>query len=174
DSIIDLANGYFEQYSKSELNKTILRQATVFNNQDGSVLLGISVNEWDFVCMVSETNFYEIHKSRQKIIPLDIKSVLPVLTYKSFLKDSVLHSDFIAFLNKLDLYERDLSNDFEEYLNQIFSIKFLMPRKGTSVTAYIDVCDYYMHPRDLKRLQEEYFTPVLLSFDRKLKKFVHR
>lgn len=174
DTIVDLRNGYYEEFhSWSDQSKLILRQAAIFNNDEGSKLLGISVCSYDFVCMLSKTSFYEVSKSQNSIKPISPKAILPQLTYQDFLKDISQLSELKDYLRKQDLTDSGFYDDFDEYLNEsgIFAIKYSMPRKGTSLIANIDVCDHFLGREEWLRLKGKYFKEVFLKYDGKLKTF---
>ena len=47
-----------------ENDTTNEKQAAIYHNHDGTRTLGISIVTWDFACMIGETTFYEIPKSK--------------------------------------------------------------------------------------------------------------
>ena len=97
DTIIDLKNGYYEEFSSSEDgNKTIIRQAAIFQNHDGSSTLGISRIGWDFQCYNYETIFYEIPKLKDRINTILNDDILPNLSIREF----ILDSNVLSVLNK--------------------------------------------------------------------------
>lgn len=175
DTIIDLRNGYYEEFyaDKNDNYNLTLRQAAIFNNVEGTQLLGITVCIWDFVCFQSNTSFYEISKSRKSIKPINLSVILPQLTYQDFLQDISLLSDLKEYMSKQSLADADSYDDFDEYLNEsgVFDIKYSLPRKGTSVIASIGACDYYIDKDKWSRLKEKYFTEVALKYNSNLKRF---
>lgn len=178
DTLVDVKNGYYEEfYLWDNATKVTLRQAAIFKNKEDTKLLGITINSWDFACMLSKTSFYEIAQSKKQIKSIDIENILPHLTYQDFLKDTSKLSSMNAEVQKLEITELDKYDSFEAFLkdNSMFDIKYKMPRVGTSVTASIDVCDYYLGSDEWLKLKEKYFKEVNLKYDSKMKKFgVHK
>ena len=95
DTIIDLRNAYYEEFSSyGEGDTTIIRQAAIFHNHDGSRTLGISISSWDFQCYIYETNFYEIPKLKDSINTIANDDILPNLSIREFIIDSNVFSVF--------------------------------------------------------------------------------
>lgn len=174
DTIVDLSNGYYEQFYKWEDGtKITLRQATVFKNKDNSKLLGITVHSWDFVCMVSKTSFYEIGTTKKDIKVIDTRALMPPLTFKDFLKDTSSVPNLIANLEELETTELDKYDNFESFVkeNNLFDIKYSMPQIGMSLTANVDVCDYYLDMDEWNWLKAKHFKEVVLKYNNDLKRF---
>lgn len=179
DTIIDLRNGYYEEFrSHGDGNKTIVRQAAIFHNHDGSRTLGISITEYDFVCFFDKTNFYEIPKSKDSIHTVLNDEILPDLTIREFVTDTI-----VSVLNKYlpELQGNYLgSNDtIDKLLSEVYHIAYILPQRGTSLIATLGVCDYI--PRnevsitsDDWSIIENGFVSIELKYDKTRKKFKKR
>jgi len=177
DTIIDLRNGYYEEFSSvGESNKTIIRQAAIFHNQDGSRTLGVSITEYDFVCFISKTNFYKISKSKDSITTILNDDILPDLNIREF----VLNSNIISVLNKylpeLQGNYLDSNATIDNFLSEIYNITYLLPQRGTSLIATLEVCDYIPTNEvsissDDWLIIENNFISIELEYDKKRKRF---
>ncbi|MCP3928309.1 MAG: hypothetical protein GY705_04340 [Bacteroidetes bacterium] len=141
DTIVDLNNGYYEEYaSNGEDNKTILRQASIFRNTDGSTTLGVTASGWDFQCFDYITNFYEI--SKDTICEVAIYDIIPRLDFKDFIDDTKIISILNSYLPKLQETYLNSNATVEKFLNEIYEITYIMPQRGTSLIATLGICDY--------------------------------
>ena len=177
DTIIDLRNGYYEEFRSSEKgNKTITRQAAIFHNHDESRILGISITEYDFVCFHNETNFYEILKSRDSIHVISNVDVLPHLNIREFIIDTNILSILNRCLPELQGNYLDSNDSIDKLLSEVYYIRYLLPQGGTTIIATLGVCDYIptnqisITPDDWSIIENN-FTPIELAYDKKEKKF---
>lgn len=178
DTIIDLRNGYYEEF-KSEKggNKTIIRQAALFHNHDGSKTLGISKTAYDFVCFYNETNFYEIIKSKDSIFAVFNDDVLPDLSIREFIIDSNIISVLNKYLPEIQGSYLDLNATVDGLLSEFYQIIYILPQRGTSLVSTLRICDYIptnivtMTSDDLSII-ENCFVSIEMKYDRILKKFV--
>lgn len=174
DTIIDLRNGYYE-----EGNETMIRQAAIFHNHDGSRTLGISITQYDFVCFYNETSFYEISKSKDSINPILSGDILPDLKIREF----VIAANVFPVLNKYlpEIQENylDSTATIDKLLSEIYHIAYIMPRKGTNLIATLKVCDYIptnevsITPDDWSIIEND-FVSIELEYDKTRKKFKKR
>ncbi len=180
DTIIDLRNGYYEEFSSLGANdKTIIRQAALFRNHDGSTTLGISTASWDFQCYVFETNFYEIPKRRDSIYTIANDEILPDLDIRALLSDSTV----LAVLNQHvpAIQEQYLGSNatIDELLSEVYDIVYLLPQKGTTLIATLKVCDYIptnevnIDPKDWAII-EAASASIELEYDKTRKVFKRR
>ncbi|MFT7612870.1 MAG: hypothetical protein ACI9J3_001836 [Parvicellaceae bacterium] len=177
DTIVDLNNGYYEEYaSNGDHNKTILRQASIFYNVDGSTTLGISISKWDFQCFVYTTNFYEISKSKDIITESSIYDIVPHLDFKEFFDDANTISVLNKYLQKLQGVYLDSNATVENLLNEVYDITYILPQRGTSLIATLRICDY-IPTNEIEISAEDWsliensFHSIELIYDKKLKKF---
>lgn len=179
DTIIDLRNGYYEEFrSHGDGNKTIVRQAAIFHNHDGSRTLGISITEYDFVCFFDKTNFYEIPKSKDSIHTVLNDEILPDLTIREFVTDTIV-SVLNKYLPELQGNYLDSNDTIDKLLSEVYHIAYILPQRGTSLIATLGVCDYI--PRnevsitsDDWSIIENGFVSIELKYDKTRKKFKKR
>lgn len=180
DTIIDLRNGYYEEFSSLGANdKTIIRQAALFRNHDGSTTLGISTASWDFQCYVFVTSFYEIPKRRDSIYTIANDEILPDLDIRALLSDSTV----LAVLNQHvpAIQEQYLGSNatIDELLSEVYDIVYLLPQKGTTLIATLKVCDYIptnevnIDPKDWAII-EAASASIELEYDKTRKVFKRR
>lgn len=180
DTIIDLRNGYYEAYaSLGAGDKTILRQAAIFHNQDGSRTLGISITSYDFVCYNYETHFYEIPKSRDSMRMLMSEDILPDLSIRAFLKDTSVLSVLNKYLPALQKSYLGPDATIDEVLSEIYDIVYLLPQRGTDLISTLRVCDYIPTnevsiPPDDWSIIANNFVSIVLEYDNTRKKFKKR
>lgn len=177
DTIVDLNNGYYEEYSSDEEgNKTITRQATIFRNHDGSRTLGVSITEYDFVCFNSKTTFYEIPKSKDSVTSVLPADILPQLSIGDFLVDTTVTSVLNNYLPEIQARYLDADATIDKVLSEVYHIKYLLPQRGTSLIATLRVCDYIptnlvsISPEDWSIIENN-FTSIKLEYDKKRKAF---
>lgn len=180
DTIIDLRNGYYEEFSSLGTDhKTIIRQATLFRNHDGSTTLGISTASWDFQCYVFETNFYEIPKGKDSIYTIENDEILPDLDIKAFLSDSTVLAVLNHYLPAIQEQYLGSNATIDEVLSEVYDIVYLLPQKGTTLIATLKVCDYIptnevsIHPKDWAII-ENVLVSVELEYDRTRKTYKRR
>lgn len=177
DTIIDLRNGYYEEFLSYEAgHKTTIRQAAIFHNHDGSRTLGISITEYDFVCFYTETNFYEISKSKDSINSVLKDDILPDLDIKEFVVDTTVFSVLNEYLPDIQENYLDATATIDEILSEIYHITYLLPQRGTSLIATLRLCDYIptnvvsISPDDWSII-ENGFVFIGLEYDKTQKKF---
>ncbi len=176
DTIIDLRNGYYEEFhSHGDGNKTIVRQAAIFHNHDGSRTLGISITEYDFVCFLDKTNFYEISKSKDRIHSILNDDILPDLNVREFVTDSIV-TVLKKYLPKIQENYLDSNATIDDVLSEVYDILYLLPQRGTSLIATLRVCDHIptnevsIHPNDWSIIENK-FVSIELDYDKTQKKF---
>ncbi len=180
DTIIDLNNGYYEEFSSSEGgSKTVIRQAAIFRNHDGSTTLGVSIASWDFQCYVYESNFYDIAKSGDSIHIVANADILPELSIREFIAGSKV----LPVLNKyLPTIQKDYLSPTatsDEVLSEIYHIVYRLPQTGTSLLATLKICDYIptnevsIHPSDWAII-ENVSRSIELEYDKTQKTFKRR
>ena len=173
DTIIDLRNGYYEEFlSFKEGDKTIVRQAAIFHNHDGSRTLGISITEYDFVCFYNETNFYEISKSKDSIHTILNDDILPDLNIREFVIDTIV-SVLNKYLPELQGNYLDSNDTIDKLLSEVYQITYILPQRGTSLIATLGVCDYIpvsISPDDWSIIEND-FVSIELEYDKTRKKF---
>jgi hypothetical protein len=177
DTIIDIRNGYYEEFASYEDgNKTVTRQASIFHNHDGSKILGISITEWDFQCFNYETNFYKISKSKDSIGTISNKDILPLLNIKELVADSNVFYIFNKYLPEIQENYLDSNATIDEVLSEVYSIIYILPRRGTDLIATLRVCDYIPTnevniSRDDWSIIEKSILFIELEYDKIQKKF---
>ncbi len=176
DTIVDLRNGYYEEYHSFGVgDKTMLQQAAIFRNQDGSSTLGISITEYDFVCFFDKTNFYEIPKSSDTIHMLTTNDALPDLTVRDLVTDTIV-SVLNTYLPKLQGGYLDATDTIDKLLSEVYHVAYILPRHGTNLTATLMVCDYIptneisIRAEDWAIIEND-FLSIELKYDRKRKRF---
>lgn len=163
DTIIDLKNGYYEEFlADGGDNKTITRQAAIFRNHDGSTTLGITITEYDFVCLYSKTSFYRISKSRDSINTVEPADILPELTIREFLVDTTILSVLHQYLPEIQESYLDANATIEKVLSEVYHIVYLLPQRGTSLLATLRVCDYI--PTNAVNINQEQWTIIENNF----------
>lgn len=177
DTIIDLRNGYYEEYSAYGAgDKTIIRQAAIFHNHDGSRTLGISITSYDFVCYHYETNFYEISKMKDSINMLMHDDLLPDLSIREFIVDSNIFSVLNKYLPEIQKSYLGSNATIDEVLSEVYDIVYLLPQRGTSLITTLRVCDYIptnivsINPDDWSIIEND-FVSIELEYDKTRKKF---
>lgn len=180
DTIIDLKNGYYEEFSSVGAdNKTIIRQAAVFRNHDGSTTLGVSTASWDFQCYVFETNFYEIPKRRDSIYTIANDEILPALDIRAFLPDSTVLTVLNQYVPAIKEQYLGSNATIDEILSEVYDIVYLLPQKGTTLIAALRVCDYIptnevnIHPDDWAIIKNV-LVSIELEYDKAQKVFKRR
>jgi len=172
DSIVDLANGYFEENNPD----IILRQAAVFNNDDGSKLLGVTACEYDFVCYYFYTEFFEITTNAEQLSIKKVDSILPELSIKEFIEGTKAAEAVKKLIKQIK--PGYLAEGFTEadVLKEVYHIKYIIPQFGTSITATLSVCDYL--PTNEVEVSNEIwgsiekdFRTISLKYDKALKRF---
>ncbi len=177
DTIVDLKNGYYEEFlSSGDGNKTIIRQAAIFHNHDGSRTLGVSITSWDFQCYIYKTNFYEIPKLKDSINTIINDDILPNLNIREFILDSNISSVINKYLPEIQENYLGPNATIEEVLSEVYDIIYILPQRGTSLTATLRVCDYIptnevsINPDDWAIIDND-FVSIELEYDKTLKKF---
>ena len=179
DTTIDLRNGYYEEFHTfGGDDKSIVRQAAIFHNHDGSRTLGISITEYDFVCFFGKTNFYEIPKSKDSIHTISNDDILPDLNIRELVTDTII-TVLNKYLPKLQGNYLDSNDTIDKLLSEVYHITYLLPRWGTNVIATLGVCDYIPTNEtsitaDDWSIIENDFLSIELEYDRKQKKFKKR
>lgn len=176
DTIVDLKNGYYEEfYSFGDGDKHIIRQAAIFHNQDGSRTLGISIAEYDFVCVYDKTDFYEISKSKDGIHPILKEDLLPDLKIRAFVKDTTI-SILNKYLPKLQGNYLDSNATMDKLLSEIYHISYTLPQWGTTLIVTLGTCDYIprneinISANDWSILEND-IVSMELEYDKTAKKF---
>lgn len=177
DTLIDLSNGYYEESSASGGDyKTITRQAAIFRNDDGTKTLGITIVEYDFVCFHSKTDFYEIAKTKDSITTISTAAILPELTIREFLTDTLVLTILHKYLPQIRKKYLEANATIDEVLSEIYHIIYLLPQRGTNMKATLKVCDYI--PTNVVSITaddwliiENNFGVMELEYDNKRKKF---
>lgn len=176
DTIIDLKNGYYEEFwSFGDGNKHIIRQAAIFHNQDGTRTLGISIAEYDFVCVFDKTNFYEISKSKDSIMSILNDDILPDLYIREFVTDTIV-SVLIKYLPEIQANYLGSNATIDQLLSEIYHITYIIPQTGTNLIATLGVCDYIprnevsIKPEDWSIIEND-FVSLKLAYDKTQKKF---
>lgn len=180
DTIIDLRNGYYEEFHAvhGEDHKTIVRQAAIFRNHDGSSTLGISTTEYDFVCFLGKTNFYKISSSKDRIHPILNEDILPELHIREFVTDSIV-SVLHKYLPALQGNYLDANATIEKLLSEVYHIIYILPQRGTNIIATLKVCDYIpsnetsIAPDDWLIIEND-FVSIELAYDKTRKQFKRR
>ncbi|GAB5553175.1 MAG: hypothetical protein Sapg2KO_27660 [Saprospiraceae bacterium] len=179
DTIVDLRNGYYEEfYSFEGDDKHIIRQAAIFHNQDGSRTLGISIAEYDFVCFYDKTDFYEISKSKDSIHPTLKEDLLPDLNFREFVKDTTI-SVLNKYLPKLQENYLDSNATIDKLLSEIYYISYILPQWGTTLIVTLGACDYIprneisINSDDWSIIENEILS-IELVYDKIEKKFKKR
>jgi len=177
DTIIDLKNGYYEEFSSlGENNKTTIRQAAIFKNHDGSTTLGVSIASWDFQCYVFETNFYEIPKRKDSIYTIANDEILPGLAIKAFISDSSVLTVLNQYLPAIQEKYLGSNATIDEVLSELYDIIYVQPQRGTTLIATLKVCDYIptnevsIHPNDWAII-ENVLISIELEYDKVRKIF---
>ena len=176
DTIIDLRNGYYEEFSSSGRDdKTIVRQAAIFHNHDGSRTLGISITEYDFVCFFGKTDFYEISKPEDSLHTILNDEILPDLSIREFVTDTIV---FVLnkYLPELQGNYLDANATIDKLLSEVYHITYILPQRGTGLIATLGVCDYIPTnevsiPPDDWSIVENDFVSIELEYDKTQKKF---
>ncbi|MFT7247328.1 MAG: hypothetical protein ACI97P_000092 [Arcticibacterium sp.] len=177
DTLIDLKNGYYEEFlAYDDDNKTITRQASIFHNHDGSGMLGVSITQWDFVCFHTETNFYEIAESKDSIHAILKDDILPDLNIREFVTDSNAFNLLGKYLPQYQETYTDTNATIDAILSQVYSIVYRLPQRGTDLIATLKVCDYLPLKevdvgQDNWSIFENSFLAIELEYDKKQKKF---
>ena len=138
DTVVDLKNGYYAEVKDDE----IIRQAAVFNNSDGTKTLGVTVCIWDFVCFNYVSNFYNISKLNDTLVIVEDKSILPEIKILDFIKGTSIAEVLKKYLLKLKGGYLDEEATIDDLLSELYEIKYIIPQKGTSIKAKLEVCDY--------------------------------
>jgi hypothetical protein len=175
DTILDLSNGYYEEFHSSGGDKkTILRQACLFQNEDDTKTLAVSITYWDFSCFMNTSSFYEISKDSSTAIQnIDI---LPSLDILDFVAGTNIVSILKKYLPELKKGYLDSNATITELLNEIYNIRYTMPREGTTITATLAICDYIptneigIDAEDWAIIEND-FLSLELIYDRKQKRF---
>lgn len=177
DTIIDLRNGYYEEFfSDGEGDKTIIRQAAIFHNHDGSRTLGVSITSYDFVCYQYETSFHEIPKIKDSIRTLMNDDILPDLSIREFLMDSPILSVLNKYLPEIQKSYLGSNATIDELLSEVYDIVYILPQSGTSLISTLRVCDYIptnevgIAPDDWSTIEND-FVSIELEYDKARKKF---
>ncbi len=180
DTIIDLRNGYYEAFfSSGEGDKTIIRQAAIFHNHDGSRTLGISITSYDFVCYHYETSFHEIPKIKDSINTLINDDILPDLSIREFIIDPNIFSVLNKYLPEIKKNYLGSKATIDELLSEIYDIVYILPRRGTSLITTLRICDYIptnevgIAPSDWSII-EKGFVSIELEYDKTRKRFHKR
>lgn len=177
DTIIDLRNGYYEEYKSGEDgDRTVVRQAAIFHTNDGSQLLGISTSEWDFACFIDKTSFYEIPFAKDTITMIPSENILPDLKIREFVTDSNV---FYIISKNLPKYRETYSAPnatIDDVLAQLYHIRYQLPQRGTEIIATLRVCDYLPLDevpigKDNWSVIENSFLSIKLEFDKTQKRF---
>lgn len=174
DTIIDIRNGYYEEFSLYKAgNKTVTRQAAIFHNHDGSKMLGISITVWDFQCYNYGTNFYEIPKSKDSISTVSNHDILPRLNIKELLVDTNV---FKKYLPEIQENYLDSNATIDNILSELYSIVYILPQIGTDLIATLRVCDYISTneiniSHDDWSIIENSILSMELEYDKTQKKF---
>lgn len=175
DTLIDIKNGYYEEYNKDYKVLTTLRQAAIFNNQDGSKTLGISNSQWDFQCFTYNSSFYSIIE-KDKIERIDNSNILPKLDIIDFVGNGEIIPTLEKYLPLLQENYLGDNDSMEVLLSEIYDIKYLIPRKGTALIATLAVCDY-IPSNEIKIIEKDWFiimndfSIICLDYDKTIKKF---
>ncbi|MFT5886583.1 MAG: hypothetical protein ACI9IP_003051 [Arcticibacterium sp.] len=177
DTLIDLKNGYYEEFlAYDDGNKTITRQASIFHNNDGTKTLGITTTQWDFVCFHTETNFYDIAISKDSIHAILKDDILPALNIREFVTDSNVFHILSKYLPKYQETYSDPNASVDDVLSQVYSIVYKLPQRGTDLIATLKVCDYLpLNEIDVGHdnwtIIESSFLAIELEYDKRQKKF---
>lgn len=180
DTIIDLDNGYYEEFSSlGANNKTIIRQAAVFRNYDGSTTLGVSTASWDFQCYAYKTNFYEMPKGRDSIYTIVNEEILPDLDIRAFLPDSTVLAVLNQYLPAIQEQYLGSNATIDEVLAEIYDKVYILPQIGATLIATLRVCDYIptnevnIQPKDWAII-ENALVSIELEYDKARKVFKRR
>ena len=142
DTIIDLRNGYYEEFNLiGNEQKNILRQAAIFNNKVNSITLGISTSEWDFQCFNHNSSFYVI-TDKNKIRKIENKNILPQLEISDFIKNGEIIPTLEKYLPLLRDNYLSKNAAMKDLLSELYDIKYIIPQNGTTVLATLAFCDY--------------------------------
>ncbi|HAA15546.1 MAG TPA: hypothetical protein DCE41_29115 [Cytophagales bacterium] len=142
DTLIDLGNGYYEEYmAASHGEKTILRQAAIFRNQSGTTTLAVTVTRWDFVCFQHETEFYKLSKAQDGIKDIPQEELLPVWELQEFLTDTVIEV-LNRYLPEIEASYLEGPATIADVAAQIYSLRISPPREGTALSVSLAACDY--------------------------------
>lgn len=177
DTIVDLNNGYYEEFlSFAAGDTTIIKQAAIFRNHDGSTTLGMSITEYDFVCFLDKTSFYQIPKSKDSIYTISTDDILPHLSIREFVAATQITSVLNKYLPAAQENDLDAAVTINDALSEIYHIAYRLPQRGTSLTATLMFCDHVpsylanMTPDDWSILEND-FVSIELAYDKTRKQF---
>ncbi len=177
DSLTDIKNGYYQRgfYDEDLQNKDnqiILRQVTVFTNEDGTKTIAESVSYYNFVCMSNAVKFY-LFDNTNLLYMLDTEHFLPLINEEELLTEKAL----LIFKKYFTQSAHKKHPTLRAFISSAYdNIRYELPRYGTSIIAHIDYCDYFgegleISDEDLKIIIND-TQPIKLSYDKKLKQFV--
>ncbi len=172
DTIIDLKNGYYAEIHED----VILRQAAIFNNSDGSKLLGVSTCEWDFACFNYQTHFSKLSKIGDSIFFETQNNVLPKIKVLDFITTPATIEVLNKYLIKLQGSYLDSNATIDDLLSELYKIKYILPQKGTTILATLAVCDY-IPTNEIEIIESDWeiisnnFDTIKLSYNKKSNKF---
>lgn len=176
DTIVDLKNGYYEEFATyDENNKITTRQAALFDNHDSTRTLGITIANYDFVCYYFESSFYEILE-KDSIRVLVNEEILPSFSIQEFIVDSTVFTVLNKYLPEIRKNYLDSDATMGEVLKEVYDVVFFMPEKGGGLIATLSVCDYIptnvvtITPDDWSVIENE-FAVIELEYNRTRKKF---
>lgn len=154
DSLIDVNNGYYELFREDSViaedaffkglylvnKKSIISQAKVFQNLDGSATLGITIAEDNGQDYDHKTSFYKISKSMDSIQNVMNENMLPNLIARDLTSDTV---DYIIekYLPKFKEANTTVET-INDVISDFFEVTFLFPQKGNKLIATLEFESY--------------------------------
>ena len=175
DTVVDLVNGHYQEFTADDQGNITTRQAAMFDNPDTTKTLAITIANYDFVCYYYESSFYEII-NKDSIRVLVNEKILPSFSIKEFIADSTVFSVFNKYLPEIRKNYLDSDATMGEVLNEVYDVVFFLPGKGGGLIATLSVCDYI--PTNVVSIAaddwsiiENSFVYIKLKYNGKEKKF---
>jgi len=177
DTIIDLKSGYYElNYAFDDYTKIKLCQVAKFNNTDGTILIAITGYYADEQCSNYPSRFYEISKSGDRFIPIELETVLPFLNFSTFFTDLKPTQILEKYLPEMRDKYLGSNAEIANAIDEVYDYHIIIPRKGTTAKVMLTVCDYI--PRNQVNIDrndwsiiEDHIKAMKYIYDKNQKQF---
>lgn len=159
DTLIDVANGYFEIYSDQVSSKLILCEGKIFENADKSTLLMITGYSADEQCDWYTTYFYVKEKKVNRFEEINPFNLLPTIAVSEFLENAPTITILEKYLPQIKQEYLGEEATMDDVLNEMYSIKYSRSVEPNALIARLHLCDYIF--RNITGISDEDYQVIM-------------
>jgi hypothetical protein len=176
DTTTNLKDNYYAAFFQTNEDTLTLCSVKIFSNKDHSAIIGVTGYEADMQCGFYSSLFYVYSEKNDTVFLLDNTAVLPTLGLTDFLSDSITIKILEKYLPEIKEKEMGANATIDDVLKNIYDIHYIMPVKGTTVIATLNVCDYLLSnvilfEADEWKIIETDFKQIQLIYKNDIRKF---